>query len=83
MAIGKMENQLRFGLLAYIALFLVLKLPDLDTHRRVCLLVEALLTAPQVGQLVRSLKMGAGSRHLTISPIDGIMPVGRQIMEFI
>ena len=83
MAFGKMENPLRFGLLAYIALFLVLKLPDLDTLRKVCLLVEALLTAPQAGQPVKSLRMGAGSRHLIISQIDGTMPVGRQIMEFI
>ena len=83
MAFGKMENQLRFGLLAYIALFQGLKLPDLDTLRKVCWLVEALLKAQRAGQLVKSLKMGAGSRHPTISPIDGIMRVGRQMMEFI
>ena len=83
MAFGKMENQLRFGLLAYIALFQGLKLPDLDTLRKVCWLVEALLTAPQAGQLVKSLRMGAGSRHPTTSQTDGITRVGRQIMEFI
>ena len=49
MAIGKMENLLKFGLQQSIALCLGLKLPDLDTHKKVSLPVEALLTAPQGG----------------------------------
>ena len=71
MAFGKMENLSKFGLQASIALCLGLKLPDLDTHKKDSLPVEALLTAPQGGRHVRSLKMAAGSRPLTTSQTDG------------